>query len=426
MIEHPCPEQRNHEVAVMQLNHRSMAYGMQSNGTPCGVCLTINSDRDYFSGSLHDADSILNPHMYVPFNDGLITTRLHPELVMYHQDISSFQHLGHFIKQGLVLQRTWDCTMQPESRHPNIPFKMHPQGNAQGTQLQDFHYFVVIDFEATCDMGTRITPQEIIEFPSVLVNGMTGRLEGYFQTYIKPVHHPVLTDFCKELTGIQQSQVAGGVSLSEALLMHDCWLEEKGVKNTNFAVVTWSDWDCKVMLESECNLKGIRKPSYFNRWINLKLPFSDTFGQLRCNLKGAVQLAGLTWEGRAHCGLDDAKNTARLLVDLMKRGIKLLITSSLSASEALRLQLPNPTRSKNIVNGMCWSSASVQGLGNGSLSNITDEDCYCGVRCNKCMVKKPGPQQGKVFFGCGKWSVTKGSVCGYFKWATTPELPLNA
>jgi ERI1 exoribonuclease 2 len=60
-------------------------------------------------------------------------------------------------------------------------------------------------------------------------------------------------------------QVDRGVTLSEALLRHDKWLENKGIKNTSFAVVTWSNWDCRVMLESECRFKKIRKPPYFNR-----------------------------------------------------------------------------------------------------------------------------------------------------------------
>lgn len=61
-------------------------------------------------------------------------------------------------------------------------------------------------------------------------------------------------------------QVDRGVTLSEALLRHDKWLEKKGIKNSNFAVVTWSNWDCRVMLESECRYKKIRKPPYFNRY----------------------------------------------------------------------------------------------------------------------------------------------------------------
>ncbi|KAF9595155.1 hypothetical protein IFM89_037584 [Coptis chinensis] len=96
------------------------------------------------------------------------------------------------------------------------------------------------------------------------------------------------------------AHVERGVLLSEALVMHDKWLEDKGINHTNFAVVTWSNWDCRVMLESECRFKRIWKPPYFNRWINLRVPFNDVFGGVRCNLKEAVQLAGLAWEGRAH------------------------------------------------------------------------------------------------------------------------------
>jgi ERI1 exoribonuclease 2 len=158
-----------------------------------------------------------------------------------------------------------DHSFPIENRIQYLPFKMLPQGHPHDAQLQEFQYFVVIDFEATCDKVNNPFPQEIIEFPSVLVNSATGKLEECFQTYVRPTYHQFLTDFCKELTGIQQIQVDRGVPLGEALLMHDKWLEDKGIKNTNFAIVTWSNWDCRTMLESECRFKRIRKPPYFNR-----------------------------------------------------------------------------------------------------------------------------------------------------------------
>jgi ERI1 exoribonuclease 2 len=95
-----------------------------------------------------------------------------------------------------------------ENRIQYLPFKMAPQGHQHDVQLQEFHYFVVIDFEATCDKVNNPFPQEIIEFPSVLVNSATGQLEASFQTYVRPTYHQFLTDFCKELTGIQQIQVS--------------------------------------------------------------------------------------------------------------------------------------------------------------------------------------------------------------------------
>ena len=91
--------------------------------------------------------------------------------------------------------------------YPYLPFRTYLPGYPQGLNAQEFQYFVVVDFEATCDKEKNPHPQEIIEFPSVLVNSMTGQLEASFQTYVRPAYNQSLTDFCKELTGIQQIQV---------------------------------------------------------------------------------------------------------------------------------------------------------------------------------------------------------------------------
>lgn len=137
-----------------------------------------------------------------------------------------------------------------------VPINMLSQGYSR-EQYQEFQYFVVINFEATCDKDKNPHPQEIIECPSVMVSSVTGQLEACFQTYVKPTRNQLLSDFYKDLTGIQQIQVDIGVTLSEALLRHDKWLEKKGIKKANFTVVTWSSWDRRVMLESECRFKKI-------------------------------------------------------------------------------------------------------------------------------------------------------------------------
>lgn len=290
---------------------------------------------------------------------------------------------------------------------------MFPQNYQCDYRFQDFQYFVVIDFEATCDKEKNPHPQEIIEFPSVIVSSTTGQLEACFQTYVRPTCNQQLSDFCKDLTGIQQIQVDRGVTLSEALLRHDKWLEKKGIKNTNFAVVTWSSWDCRVMLESECRYKKIRKPPYFNRWINLKVPFGEVFGGARCNLKDAVQMAGLAWQGRAHCGLDDAKNTARLLAFLMHKGFRFSITDSLmyqSNDEPLSWKLPPDHPSFPTYQPQKMRDVPCPVLQN-------QPYCFCGVRSSKGMFRKPGPKQGNLFFGCGNWTAARGACCQYFEWA---------
>ncbi|XP_058744188.1 uncharacterized protein LOC131616766 [Vicia villosa] len=306
-----------------------------------------------------------------------------------------------------------------ENQLQYVPINMLSQGYSR-EQFQEFQYFVVIDFEATCDKDKNPHPQEIIEFPSVIVSSVTGQLEACFQTYVKPTCNQLLSDFCKDLTGIQQIQVDRGVTLSEALLRHDKWLEKKGIKNANFAVVTWSSWDCRVMLESECRFKKIRKPPYFNRWINLRIPFSEVFGDVKCNLKEAVEIAGLAWQGRPHCGLDDAKNTARLLALLMHRGFKFSITNSILWQTADRSLIWKQSQEQQNIYPHCPYKARDMIHMNTPVPVIQYHPCcFCGVKSSRAMIRKPGPKQGSLFFGCGNWTTTRGARCHYFEWAST-------
>jgi 3'-5' exoribonuclease 1 len=75
---------------------------------------------------------------------------------------------------------------------------------------QPYDYYAVLDFEATCEQGRRNPAgyqSEVIELPTVLLDGRTMRVVDEFQSYVRPVVNPTLTAFCTELTGIQQSWV---------------------------------------------------------------------------------------------------------------------------------------------------------------------------------------------------------------------------
>ena len=151
----------------------------------------------------------------------------------------------------------------------------------------------------------------------------------------------------------------------------------------------------------------------FVRWINLKVPFCEIFGGARC-LKEAVEMAGLEWQGRAHCGLDDAKNTARLLALLMHRGIRFSITNSLMWNTT-DSSLPCKQSPENLS----FSPHQPQKLKEMRIPVFPYHPfCFCGVKSSKGMVRKPGPKQGSLFFGCGNWTATRGARCHYFEWAS--------
>ena len=134
-------------------------------------------------------------------------------------------------------------------------------------QRRPVDYLCVLDFEATCHQGKKPRPQEIIEFPTVLLNASTGQVvEPEFHLYIRPDVHPNLSDFCTELTGITQSTIdEKGISLFEALDQHRQWLASPelipwhlsgGCNGDNHdsdhqTYVTCGDWDLKHCLPSQ-------------------------------------------------------------------------------------------------------------------------------------------------------------------------------
>jgi hypothetical protein len=71
----------------------------------------------------------------------------------------------------------------------------------------------------------------------------------------------------------------------------------------------------------ECKWRGLRVPAYLCAWIDLKKAYTRHYKRT-ANLRRCVEAAGLKWEGRAHSGLDDARNEARLAVHMMCRGVR--------------------------------------------------------------------------------------------------------
>ncbi|XP_054912451.1 ERI1 exoribonuclease 2 [Poeciliopsis prolifica] len=218
---------------------------------------------------------------------------------------------------------------------------------------QIFSYLIVIDFESTCWREKNNYGQEIIEFPAVLLNTSSGEVESEFHTYVQPQEHPVLSEFCTELTGITQVQVEAGVPLQICLSRFNRWVQnlqlEKGVmfpkkQQTCSAsdasqklctFLTWSDWDLAVCLQYECKRKQLYKPDVLCSWIDLRSTYRLFYSRKPKGLNGALQDLGIQFSGREHSGLDDARNTARLAVRMMRDGCVLKITRNLERTPSM-------------------------------------------------------------------------------------------
>lgn len=125
---------------------------------------------------------------------------------------------------------------------------------------QGYDYFLVLDFEATCSAEKGVpTPQEIIEFPVLKVNGQTFETESTFHSYVQPQAHPQLTSFCTELTGIVQDMVDDQPHLQEVLSRFDDWMQKEGLLQAPLTVcLPWHT--CTALHDSMDQLeKGVRR-----------------------------------------------------------------------------------------------------------------------------------------------------------------------
>mmetsp|Transcript_90081 Transcript_90081/g.135007 ORF Transcript_90081/g.135007 Transcript_90081/m.135007 type:complete len:408 (+) Transcript_90081:94-1317(+) len=202
---------------------------------------------------------------------------------------------------------------------------------------QAFEYLAVLDVEATCEsVNVDGFEHEVIELPVVLLQTRTMRVVREFRAFVKPQTNPVLSEFCTNLTGITQMDVDKSQPLSSVLARLVQWLRQQGLDvdrdgtGSGFAFVTDGPWDLNHFLDVECRRKGIKKPQCFDSWINIRWLFADFYKCRRHNVERMLARLGRTFEGRAHSGIDDARNIARIVQAMAADGARLVINDGLS------------------------------------------------------------------------------------------------
>ena len=194
---------------------------------------------------------------------------------------------------------------------------------------------VVLDFEATCQRGAPPSPQEVIEFPSVLVSLRERAVLDSFSSFVRPTHHPQLSEFCRALTSIRQEDVDAAPTFPKVLARHQAWLAGHGLHADNFAFVTCGDWDLVRMMPNQCAAAGISVvtlPRMYRRWINIKRVYTDTLRKGRSyGMTSMLRSLKLPLEGTHHRGIDDCGNIARIALALAARGASFELTNRLPA-----------------------------------------------------------------------------------------------
>eukprot|EP00913_Durusdinium_trenchii_P020031 g18827.t1 len=208
------------------------------------------------------------------------------------------------------------------------------------TSSDDF--YAIVDFECTCVRHTteRKFKHEIIEFPVVFLNAKTLEVDLEFHRYVRPTEKPELTDwadgmgwadahdddFCRELTGIQQAWVDEADTIDVVLRDFYGFLEEHSLFHRPsegkrcFSFCTDGPMDIQGFLKRETRRKGMCLRACWQTFIDVKRVFGAAFKMKPCGLQEMLASRNLHFQGRPHSGLDDSRNIARLVAELLREG----------------------------------------------------------------------------------------------------------
>ncbi len=172
---------------------------------------------------------------------------------------------------------------------------------------------IVIDFEFTPVTSNfvdrNILQYEIIEIGAVKLNDSYQLIDS-FSSYVQPIYSNI-SKKCSMLTGITNKNLTNAPEYIESVDKLIAW-----IGNEPFEIYEWSDSD-KIQFVAECNAKECADSYhllYDKEWIDLQKDFSvKTRQKSATNLRKALRMLNLFFEGQEHSACDDAYNTARIL-----------------------------------------------------------------------------------------------------------------
>jgi len=172
---------------------------------------------------------------------------------------------------------------------------------------------IVVDFESTCwENSWEKQDQEIIEFGAVKLDLKNRIITDSFQALVKPRNNPKLSEYCINLTRIQQAEINKAQSFKNIANRFNKWC---GSKNAHI-LASWGRDD--LILQKECFENGIEWKLSKDH-INIAFLFREKYteeNEPKYSLERALKLLGIPFEGQPHRALNDAAMTAKLMLKI--------------------------------------------------------------------------------------------------------------
>jgi len=172
--------------------------------------------------------------------------------------------------------------------------------------------YIIVDLEATCwKQRTQPERMEIIEIGSILLTGRSLEVTDEFSRFVRPINEPILSEFCKELTSIKQSDIDGANYFKTVFAEFIDWIGD-----ASYRICSWGEYDMK-QFRIDCKRHGISFPKRFKKHINLKQEFASIKRIRSCGMAVALQMLGMPLHGKHHRAIDDVRNIAKIAKEII-------------------------------------------------------------------------------------------------------------
>jgi len=165
--------------------------------------------------------------------------------------------------------------------------------------------YIIVDLEATCDNKITNMVHEIIEIGAVKINE-NGELIETYDEFVKPAINPVMSEFCRNLTGIEQFRIDKADTFPKVIEKFKKWLNE------DYFLCSWGHYDKKQFI-NDCKLHEIDS-EWAEKHISIKHEYAKINKCKPCGMSKALEREHITLTGTHHRGIDDAKNIAKIFI----------------------------------------------------------------------------------------------------------------
>lgn len=188
--------------------------------------------------------------------------------------------------------------------------------------LAPYRYLYCVDLEATCDevdesesprpLAVVPNQMETIEIGLVVIDLESLEIVDEFQSFVRPQINPVLTDFCKKLTSLQQADVNGAGTYVEVAQELEAFI----ARYPNAAWASWGDYDAR-QLERDAGFAACPSLLVGLPHFNARKWHAGLYDNRPKSLKQTVESLGLVWQGIYYRGIDDARNIASIVKEMI-------------------------------------------------------------------------------------------------------------